>query len=137
MKIFTKNAKGIALTVVIIVLAILVMMAGYIFSLGYNRKKITDAASGTRAKISYRAQAGVHDATARIRKNYVGATNLPPPGATTPALTPGGGSFLNPAFDPDPYQIDVDGNGTMDVRIDIGPVNASGQRPILSTGLDV
>ncbi len=131
-----RNKKGIALTVVMIVLGILVMMAGYIFSLGYNRKKITDAASGTRAKISYRAQAGVYDATTRIRKNYPFLS----PGSVNPMGTdPGsvGADFSNPGFDPAAYTIDVDGNGTMDARINIGAVNGSGQRPIDSIGLDV
>lgn len=136
MKMQSKDKKGIALTVVIIILAVLVMMAGYIFSLGYNRVKITNAASGDRAKISYRAQAGVYDATTRIRKNYPYTS----PGNVNPMGTdPGsvGTDFLNPGFDPAPYTIDVDGNGVMDARIDIGRANASGQRPIVSTGLDV
>ncbi len=138
MKIRLHNKSGIALTVVIIVLAILAMMAGYILNLGYNRRRVVDAASGTRAKIYYRAQAGVYDATFRIRRDYTGAQQpavpIAGPEALTPALTPVG-TFTNPAYNPDPYNIDTDANGVMDTSVDIGPVNGAGQRPIISTGL--
>ncbi len=136
MRSLNKNKNGIALTLVIIVLAILTLMAGYIVNLGYNRTRVVDAASGTRAKIYYRAQAGVHDATTRIRKNYTGAQFDPaPPGpeSPTPALTPPG-SFLDPNYNPDPYLIDVDANGVMDTRVDIDRENG-GRREIVSTGL--
>ncbi len=136
MKIRLHSKSGIALTVVIIILAILAMMAGYILSLGYNRRRVVDAASGTRAKIYYRAQAGVHDATVRIRKNYA----FTAPGNVGPMLTDigsVGADFSNPGYNPAAYTIDVDGDGTQDTRIDIGVVNGSGQRPIVSTGLDV
>ncbi len=123
MRLRSDNKNGIALTVVIVVLMILVMMAGYILSLGYNRRRVVDAASGTRAKIYYRAQAGVYDANVRIRKNY------------TVGLVPAG-SFLTPAYDPGAYNIDVDGNGTNDCTVNIGPVNvATGRRQIDSMGL--
>ncbi len=119
-----RDNKGVAMTIVMIILMVLAIMAGYILNFGYNRKRIVDAASGTRAKVYYRAQAGVHDAAVRIRKNY------------TVGLLPAG-SFLNPAYDPNAYNIDVDGNGSMDTTINIGAVNAQGQRTIDSTGLEI
>ncbi len=130
------------MTLVVIVLVILTLLAGYIVNLGYNRKRVVDAASGTRAKIYFRAQAGIHDATARIRMNYTGAQSdpgLPGPEAPTPALTPLGGNFLDPNYDPDPYLIDVDANGVMDTQVNIGreeihPVLGP-RRAIVSAGL--
>lgn len=129
------------MTLVVIVLVILTLLAGYIVNLGYNRKRVVDAASGTRAKIYFRAQAGIHDATARIRKNYTGAQfdpGVPGPEAPTPALTPAG-SFLDPAYNPDPYLIDVDADGVMDTQVNIGaeeihPVLGP-RRAIVSAGL--
>ena len=87
--------------------------------LGYNQKKLSDAAGGRRAKIYYRAQAGVVEANWRIRENI-------------------GGNFTTPAYDPAPYSIDVDGDTVNDCTIDIGPVTnaATKQRAIASTGLD-
>ena len=119
------NDKGVALTVVIVIIIILALLAGLVTTLGYNQKKLGDAAGGRRAKIYYRAKAGVVEAGWRIKNNF------------TQNLT--AGSFLNDAYDPAPYTIDVDEDGVPDCRIDIGPVTnaATKQRSISSQGLDV
>jgi Tfp pilus assembly protein PilX len=117
------NDKGMALVVVIVVVIMLALLAGYVTQLGYNQRRLSDTAGGRRAKIYYNAQAGVVHANWRIRTNY------------TAGLVPAG-SFLVDAYDPNPYSIDVDGDGTMDCTVDIGPV-AAGRRSISATGLDV
>ncbi len=117
------NDKGIAMTLVIVIIIILTMLAAYVTSLAYNQRRVTDTAGGGRAKIYYRAKAGVVEANWRIRTNY------------TAGLTPG--SFLIPTYDPAPYTIDVDEDGTADCQIDIGPADGTGKRAINSTGLDV
>ena len=121
-----QNSKGVALTVVVIVLIMVALLTGYVASLGYNQRRVTDAASGRRAKIFYRAKAGAVDAAWRIRVNYF-PTQIPP------------NSFLTDAWDPPAYTLDVDGDGTADTSVDIGPVTnpATRQRAVLSTGLDV
>ncbi len=119
---FLGDQKGVAITIVMVVLAILAMLAAYSLNTGYSRKRITDAASGTRAKVYYRAQAGVVDAMTRIRKDHTGG------------LVPGG-SFTQLGYNPGPYNIDVDGNGRMDATVDIEPV-IGGRREIKSMGLD-
>jgi len=114
-----------ALTVVIIIIIMLGLLATYVTQLGYNQRRLSDTAGGRRAKIYYRAQAGLVDANWRIRTNY------------TASLSPVG-SFLVDGYDPGAYQLDVDGDGTNDTSVDIGPVTnaATRQRSILSTGLD-
>lgn len=112
---------------VVIVLIMLALLTGYIASLGYNQRRVTDAASGRRAKILYRAKAGAVDAAWRIRANWFGGALNPP------------NDFTTDAWDPPVYLLDVDGDGTNDTSVDIGPVtNAlTKQRSIASTGLDV
>ncbi len=112
------NDKGVALSLVVIIVIILGLLATFVTMLGYNQKKLSDAAGGRRAKIYYRAQAGVTEAGWRIRENI-------------------GGSFTTDTYDPAAYSIDVDGDTVNDCTIDIGPANAvTKQRAIASTGLD-
>ena len=120
------NNKGLALTIVMIVIIMLAIISAFSTNLGFNQKKMIDANSGRRAKIYFKAQAGVVDANWRIRTDY------------TVGLAPAG-SFTTDAYNPGPYLLDVDQNGTNDVSVDIGPVNnaATKSRQILSTGLDV
>jgi hypothetical protein len=83
-----------------------------------------DASSGRRAKIYFLAQAGVVEASSRIRNDY------------TVGLSPAG-SFAVDAYDPNPYSIDVDGDGQIDTTIDIGPANIVTKiRPINACGCD-
>lgn len=117
--------RGIAMTMVMVIVVMMALIAGYVTQLGYNQRKLVDAASGRRAKIYYRAQAGLVDANARIRTNY------------TTGLSPAG-SFAVDTYNPAPYNIDVDGDGTQDTTIDIDAVVSAAlkNRPIRSAGCD-
>ena len=121
-----QDKRGIALTVVVVVMIVMAILSTYAMNLGYNQKLLTDQSSGRRAKIYYRAQAGLVHAYWRIRVN------------NTAGLAPAG-SFATDAYNPGPYTLDVDGDGVNDVSVDIGPVTdpATKQRAILATGLDV
>ena len=119
-----QHRDGMAMTVAIIVIIILVSIVGYATTLGFNQKKLLDLSTGKRMIVYYRAQAGAVEAAWRIRENY------------TTGLLPAG-TFADPNYNPAAYSIDVDLNGVNDATIDIGPVNATGRRPIVSTGLDV
>ena len=120
-----QNDKGVALALVVVVMIMLGLIATYATQLGYNQRRLTESMGGKRAKIYYRAQAGVVNAQWRIRTDY------------TAGLAPAG-NFTTDAYDPGAYQLDVDGNGTNDCTVDIGPVTnaATKQRAILSTGID-
>jgi Tfp pilus assembly protein PilX len=122
-----QNLKGFALTMVIIILVLLALLATYITSISYNQRRFLDRNSSKRMKIFYCAKAGVVDANWRIRTNY------------TAGLLPAAGSFANDVYDPAPYNLDVDGDGTVDTTVDIGPVTnaATKERAINSTGLDL
>lgn len=122
------NDKGVVLVIAIVVIVLLALLAGYATQLGYNQRRLSDAGGGRRAKIYYRAQAGVVDANFRIRTNYTAGL--------TPVIA---GGFLVDTYDPNPYPLDVDGDGTMDCQVDIGPVTnpLTKQRGVSSTGLDV
>ena len=118
MKPIFRDSKGVALVVVIIIFTMLALMASFAMNLGYNQRRLSHVGTGTKVVNYYRAQAGVVDAYWRIRTNQ-------------------GGIYTPPAFDPPAYFLDVDNNAVNDTTVDIGPVNAQGRRPILSTGLDV
>lgn len=106
------------MTVSIILVIIMALLATFVTVLGYNQKKLSDSIGGRRAKVYYRAQAGVTEAGWRIRENI-------------------GGNFTTDAYDPAPYSIDVDGDTINDCTIDIGTANViTKQRSISSTGLD-
>ncbi len=121
------NDKGVALTVVIVIVIVMALISGYVTVLSYNQVKLANTAGGRRAKVYYRAQAGVVDANWRIRTNYV--TGLTP--------IPGILGFRDASWNPNPYQIDVDGDSVMDCTVDINLPDGGGKRPVLSTGLDV
>lgn len=117
------DSKGVAMMVVIMLIIMLALIASFVASLSYNQRRLVDASSGKRIKIYYAAQAGLVDANWRIRTDY------------TTGLTPAG-SFATATYAPNPYFIDVDENGTNDVKVTIGAVNTNGLRPIDSVGLD-
>ena len=114
-----------AMPIAIIMIVLLTLLSGYLLQLGYNQKKLMVVASGKRAKTYYRATAGAVEAEWRIRVNR------------TTGLAPAG-TFTNDAYDPNPYNIDVDADGTDDCTINIGPVlNAAlKNRRIQSTGCE-
>ena len=134
----TQSDKGAVLTVVIIVIIILTLLAGYTLNFAYNQRRLTNRLSGTQLKAYYRAQAGVVNAQWRIRTNFV----------TDIGGVVGGNDFLNPAWNPDSYSINLTTNvvshpplATDDVLVDIGEVDTSatpakGFRRIESTGRD-
>ena len=119
------DQKGAALIVAIIFSTILVLVAGYVLTLGYNQTRQIETVGVRRTAVFYKAQAGVVDSAWRLR---------------TQVLPPGAADFTNPPA----YYIDIDTNtfsasdsASADVRVDIGPMNAvTGLRPIESTGLD-
>ena len=122
------NDKGAAMTIVIILVIIMAFLATLVTIMSYNQKKLSQSVSGRRAKIYYRAQAGVVEANWRIRENYtVGLVN-----------GGGGASFIDDAYDPQAYSIDTDGDSVNDCTIDIGPKTGgpAGRRAISSVGLD-
>ena len=111
------NSRGMALVVVMVVIIMLTIIAGFVANLGYNQRRLLDVASGHRIRVYYRAQAGVVDALWRIRVNYL--TNFTVPGNTAA------------------YSLDVDSDGINDTTVTIGAANAAGVRAINATGLDV
>ena len=112
------------MVVVIVIITMLTLIGAFMTKMTYNQRTLVSVTSGKRVQVYYRAQAGVVDAHWRIRTNYTGAPM-------------GGGDFTNPAFDPPPYSVDMaPADGNNDFTVDMGPVNASGLRPISSTGLD-
>ena len=108
-------SKGMALTVAVVTLIILALVAAFAANFGYNQKKMVDTSSRVRDTRLYRAQGGVVHANWRIRVN------------NTAGLNPAG-SFLNDAYDPDAYLLDVDGDGTSDTKINIGAVTNAGTK---------
>ena len=132
-----KDERGVALTVAVVIIIVLTLLAGFAVNFSYNKKRMVDLGSGKHDVINYRAQAGLVDAMTRIRLN------------ATAGLSPAG-DFTDPDYDPQSYQLSVDGRGTVnavtklcssgcDTTVDIGPVTnaATGQRSIKSDGLDV
>ena len=128
----TKGDQGAVLTLVIIIIIILTLLAGYILSFAYNQRRLAGHLSGAHLKAYYRAQAGVVNAQWRIRTNTF-----------TDIGGAGGNNFLNPAWNPGPYSINLTTNtvsqpplATDDVQVDIGATTAEGFRLIESTGSD-
>ena len=110
-----RDEKGMALTIVIVITLIIVLLAGYILNLSYNKTRLVNTVGVKRTRTYYRAQAGVVDAFWRIR------VNKPAEGA---------GSFKDPAFAPPPYFIDIDTNtvtadrtAASDVEVIISPMD--------------
>lgn len=106
-----KNHCGAALTFVIIILILLAGLVGYLASISYNERLMKYQGGGKRAKIVYYAQAGIIDAMYRIRENVTSGL--------APAPPVGGFNDLITIYDPDPYWIDVDQDGTNDVQVNI------------------
>ena len=73
--------RGVALTIAIFILVMLVAVGGYMMSMGYNQKRMVDVSSGVKIRLYYNAQAGIVDANWRIRSN-VGANFSGDPNAT-------------------------------------------------------
>ena len=96
-----RSSKGIALAVALVTILCLLTVAGAILTLGYNFNLIINNMGGTRSVDYYKAQAGVVDAQWRLRTNFGG---------------------INTVLDPPSYQLDIDGDATNDVQVDIGPV---------------
>jgi hypothetical protein len=120
---------GFAMVFVMVVITILAMFAVWVTIQGYNQRKLLDVTSGQRAKLYYRAQAGVVEAAWRIRDNYTSGIG---------GVIPPGGFPANDTWNPPPYSIDVDGVGGNDTSIDIDAV-VSGtlkNRPVRSAGCE-
>jgi Tfp pilus assembly protein PilX len=112
---FRANDSGVAMTVVLIILVLLVTLSGAVMTLSYNQKKVVSSAGGKRAVGYYRAKAGVVDAFWRIRTN------------TGTDFTVGANTAN--------YSLDVDGDGTNDTTITIGARSGvTGLRAISSVG---
>ncbi len=122
---YLQKNEGAALIIVILIIIMLTLIGGFMLNLGYNQRRLLASSSARHIRNYYAAQAGVVDANSRIRTNY------------TAGLTPAG-DFTDPAYDPQPYMIDLNGDGIQDVSVDIGPVTdvTTGARQINSTGLD-
>lgn len=126
-----KKNRGVALLVVIVMISILSLLAGYMLTLTYNQRKLGLGISGNNLKAYYRAQAGVVDAQWRLRSQYTGDI--------------GGGGFPATAFT---YDIDLDSNtvhienaanpttANDDVRVTIAAADGNGLRQITATGFD-
>ena len=122
------DSKGVALVIVIMVIIMLTLLGGFAANLAYNQRRLLDIASGRHIRNYYAAQAGVVDASWRIRTNYTGATSCTPGGL--------GGDFTNVNYSPT-YLCDLNNDGVMIASITIGPANLStGVRQIKSEGLD-
>ena len=127
------NEEGMAMMVALMTGLIVALICTYALDLAYNQKRqLRTLAASERTKVYYRAQAGMVDATWRIRNNR------------TLAFTGWTSDFNNANFNPPVYYIDIDtgtysetNSATADVKVDIGIVNsATGMRSIDSTGLD-
>ena len=100
-----RREQGMVMTVVIILIMIITLLTGYVLTVAYNHRRLAGSVGGARMRAAAFAQAGVVDAQWRIR-------------------TDPGGFFAagGPAYDPAPYNIDVDGDGNNDVSVDISAV---------------
>lgn len=117
MKLHRLGRSGIAMTITIILIIASTLLAAAALSVGYQYRRLREGVGALHAQSYYRAQAGVVDARWRIRNNI-------------------GANYLVAATDPAPYTLDIDGDGTVDVTVDIGPADGGGLRRILATGRD-
>ena len=83
-----KQSKGLALTLVILIILMVTFVGGAAMSLGYNQRLLVKKAVGSRTRAYYYAKAGIVDAFELLRKDP-------------------GGKFTDPKFDPDPYTLDA------------------------------
>lgn len=110
------NRRGIALTLVIIIIVSVSMVTAAALTFGYNQRLAARKVVSSRTEAYFFASAGLVDAGEAIRRDA-------------------GGNFADPAFNPAPYSLDVDGDRVDDVTVDIGPRDpATGLRRILATG---
>ena len=113
-----KNSKGVALTIVIVVLIMLTMISAFIMSLGYNRARLIKLGGSSQAVSYYLARGGIVDANWRIHNNYpTGVKDY-----TDPATT-------------DNYTLDVNGDGVPDTRVTISARAANGLRTVTANNL--
>lgn len=111
-----KQSKGLALTLVILIILMVTFVGGAAMSLGYNQRLLVKKAVGSRTRAYYYAKAGIVDAFELLRKDP-------------------DGEFTDPTFDPAPYTLDVDEDGNPDVTVDISAIDPVTQyRSIQSTG---
>ena len=120
MRALLKNSKGVALTVVFVVLVMLTLLSALIMSLGYNRKRLITL-QGLQVKTYYLARGGVVDAYWRLQNN------IGPP----PAVPPSTGFFDDPTVTL-AYDLDVDGDGRNDTHVSISDRNGGTQRRTVS-----
>ena len=127
--------RGVALTISIIILIMLALVGIFVTNLGYNQKRMTDVSSGQRIRLYYNAQAGIVNATWRIRTDQTTAATVGT--AVMSAMVPAVANFsANPAYT-GTYTLD---DGTIHVTVTIGAVGADPAhptvRPITSVGRD-
>ena len=100
-----QNERGIAMILAIITMLLILTVAGAILTLAYNQRRLGAGVGEAKLRAYYRAKAGLVDAQWRIRTD---------PGG----LFAAGGTL----YDPMPYTLDTDGDGTDDVMADLGPI---------------
>jgi len=109
------GAVGFALTAVIIAILLMVTLAAAALRLASNIRQVQDHFFVGRTRAYYYAQAGTVDAQWRIRNNLFGE--------------------YGPNDDPPPYSLDVNGDGLMDVTVDISAEDPTTHlRQISATG---
>ncbi len=111
----SKNHNGVALTLAIVMIFVIIILGIIALNLAFNYRKLSDSVSAAHVQAYFRAQAGVVDARWRIRNNI-------------------GGDFTVAATTLGPYPLDIDGDGVNDVTVTITAANAQGLRTISSQG---
>ena len=107
MKPLLKNSKGVALTIVIIILVLLTFISAAIMSLGYNRSRIIKMSGSSSAVPYYLARGGMVDAFWRLEHN------VGPPNAG-PGNVPG---YFNAGAATADYNLDVNGDNAPDTHV--------------------
>ena len=151
------GSQGFILPFVLVVMIMLSGAALYVLSAAANQKVMTNQIAQSHMTSFYNAQAGIVDASWRIRNNYVNAlmpdtTNPDPSQRSTGTSFDGSINPLNNGFNPLPYYLDLSVTPPAPAnpsgfyateptpwscKVDIGPVNAAtGVRSIEVTGND-
>ncbi|HTL69850.1 MAG TPA: hypothetical protein VL404_01020 [Candidatus Eisenbacteria bacterium] len=115
-----RGERGMVMTVAILAVTMIALLAAYVLTVAYNHRRLAQSVGGVRMRAAMYAQAGVVDAQWRLRTD---------PGGTFAA----GGT----AYDPPAYSLDVNGDGTNDVSVDISAVTDGpdgNTRRIVATG---
>lgn len=110
-----KNEKGLTLTFAVLMTTLTMILAAWALDYTYNTKRIMDSASGYELQATTKAEAGIVHAYWELRMDPDGL-------------------YRNPAYDPPAYWLDLDGDGGMDVQVDISAVNVQGLRKIEASG---